>query len=78
MTTKELEQRRRLYTRALFQLATNNKYWERNLSIWNRWEDEWRDWWIETLERQASRNLPMALELRAKVVALRLEESNAL
>jgi hypothetical protein len=72
MTEQELIHRRSLYWRALTGLYRADQRWYSNYSMFDYWPDDKRDWWIDSIELKAKTGLPMAEQIIAEVVRLRM------
>ena len=62
------------FVRALAELAREKDAWHKNLMIFSRWDGTRKLKYMAYIEKQAQHGLPMAEELIAKVVELRLTE----
>jgi len=60
------------YDMALTLLALENKKWISNKNTYNHWDPETRLWWIKRVEEEAAKGLPMATELVAKALMIRM------
>lgn len=65
-----------LFWRALNELSLENKHWRKNVSIYRTWDDYQRQWWINRIKAQAVKEVPVAEQLIAKVIELRLRGEN--
>ncbi len=61
-----------LYSKALVQLATEQRIWVSNQRAFSRWEPKQQTRWIKHIEQQAQAGLPMAEELMTRALAIRM------
>lgn len=61
-----------VFKNALYNLALNQVAWRSNYERYAKWDEHTRLWWIETIKRSAMEGLPMAKQLMAEVVKVRL------
>ena len=61
-----------LYLEALKQLRDDHHKWSSNLAWYFKQDLARRVWWIKCIERQAAAGLPMAGEVVARVLAVRM------
>lgn len=65
-----------LFRRALAELAEENRHFQSNLKVFERWDTEQRIWWINQIEQQAKDGKEtVGVKVVARAIQLRLEQA---
>ncbi len=73
--TTDETQRCVLYYKALLEMAKEDKRYQSNFRMYDRWSDHNRLWWIEQIEAQAAAGLEtVGVHVVTRAMAIRLSQ----